>query len=193
MLFDKKHSAVEPKNEKPSALEWPEGSQPDQRLLVAVSEWTYKVFPTMTAQTWGSSLFQFEGRTSIGDRKGLGVTGEIEVRHPEYIPGMLADHWKNVPSSVEGYGFLMHEPKDPPESATVAIHLYCKQEAIDSLHRAFAVGLGSPRGGLGIEVTVSFPDPMDPEFWRARWRSEWWQVVSWKVFAGARLPESAGT
>lgn len=192
MLFVKKRAAADPDDKRKAALEWPEPSKLSQKCWIGVSEWSYKVFPSMVGQSWGDSLFQFEGRTSIGNLKGLAVTGEIEVRDPEYMPGMLSDHWKNVPSSVEGFAFLMHEPKDPPESAIVAVHLYCKQEAIDRLHRAFAVGLGSPHGGIGVEVTISFPDPMDPDFWRDRWRSEWLQVVSWKVFAGARLPDGVG-
>lgn len=182
MLFQKKSAPPEP--QPAPSFEWPDPSKPGQTLWVGVGQWDYKVFPSMKGQRWGSWLFQFEGKTTIGALKGIGVTGEIEVLEPDEEVGMLSDHWQNVPKNIEGYGFLMRDKNDPPHEGSIGLTLYCKAEALDWLYRAFLCGLSSPHGGLGLDVNITYPDPMTPQFWKEEWRSKWWQVASWKVFAG---------
>lgn len=185
MLFQKKRleqadiPATEP------TLEWKELSRAGQSMWVAVSRWDYKVFPSMVGQRWGSWLLQFEGRANLGSLQGLTVAGDIEVLEAGEELGMLSDYWKNVPKRVEGYGFLMHEKGSPAVAASFGFTLYCKPEALDWVYRAFMCGLSSPHGGLGIDINISFPDPVEPEFWKERWRNEKWNVTSWKLFSGA--------
>lgn len=183
MFFSKKPVNENIKSE--PLLEWEKYSQTHQSLWVSVSRWDYKVFPSTKGSEFGSWLFQFEGRTNLGAAKGLTVAGGIEVIEPGEEHGMLQDHWKNPPNSIEGYGCLMHEKHDPVFMASFGFTLLCKQEALDWLYKAFMCGFASQNGGIGLEIGITFPDEMGEDFWKDRWRDEWWQVTNWKVFAGA--------
>ena len=162
-------------------LEWKEFPHAHQTLSVAVSAMDLQVAPTLAGQRWGQWSLQFEGRTDGEPRKGLCVAGAIELLNPDERLGLLFDQWKNPPSEFEGYGFLVQDHKAP--APAFRFTLYCKPEAFDWIYRAFASGLSSLRGGLGIEITISFPDRVEPDFWRNQWRYERWSVTSWKVVA----------
>ncbi len=160
-------------------LEWNEFPHARQSLSVAVSAMDLSVVPTLAARDqWN---LRFEGTTDGEPRKGLPVAGAIELLDPGEQIGLLFDQWKNPPKEFEGYGFLIEDQAAP--SAAFRFSLYCKAEALDWIYRAFASGLQSLHGRLGIEITISFPDRVEPDFWRNQWRYERWNVTSWKVVA----------
>ena len=160
-------------------LEWKEFPHARQSLSVAVSAMDLSVVPTLAARDQWS--LRFEGTTDGEPRTGLPVAGAIELLDPGEQVGLLFDQWKNPPKEFEGYGFLVHDHTLP--AAAFRFSLYCKAEAFDWIYRAFASGLSSHRGGLGLEITISFPDRVEPDFWRNQWRYERWNVTSWKVLA----------
>ena len=162
-------------------LEWKEFPHAHQTLSVAVSAMDMRIAPTLVGPRWGHSTLRFEGRTEGEPRPGLTVSGAIEILDPGEQLGLLFDQWKNPPKEFEGYGFLVADP----EAALAAFRftLYCKAEALEWIYRAFAVGQSAHGGGVGIEITISFPDRVEPDFWRNQWRHESWNVTSWKVLA----------
>ena len=162
-------------------LEWKEFPHARQTLSVAVSAMHLEVVPTLAGQRWGQWGMQFEGHTDGEPRKGLPVAGSIELLDPGERLGLLFDQWKSPPKEFEGYGFLVHDHE--ASAAAFRFTLYCKAEAFDWVYRAFASGLSSLHGGLGMEITISFPDYVEPDFWRRQWRYERWNVTSWKVLA----------
>ena len=163
------------------ALEWKEFPHAHQSLSVAVSAMDLSVVPTLAGQRSGQWSLRFEGTTDGEPRKGLPVAGAIELLDPGEQLGLLFDQWKNPPKEFEGYGFLVQDQGSP--AAAFRFSLYCKAEAFDWICRAFASGLSSLHGGLGVEITISFPDRVEPDFWRNQWRYERWNVTSWKVLA----------
>ena len=167
-------------------LEWKEFPHAHQSLSVAVSAVNLEVVPTLAGQRWGQRGLRFEGATVGEPRKGLPVTGAIELLDPGEQLGLLFDQWKSPPKEFEGYGFLVqdHEAAAP----AFRFSLYCKVEAFEWIHRAFASGLSALHGGLGIDITISFPDRVEPDFWRNQWRHERWNVTSWKVLARLEAP-----
>jgi hypothetical protein len=162
-------------------LEWKEFPHAHQTLSVTVSAMELKVAPTLAGQRWGQWSLGFDGVTDGEPRDGLSVAGAIELLDPGERLSVLFDEWKNPPKEFEGYGFLVQEHDSV--SAAFRFALYCKPEAFDWIYRSFETGLSSLRGRLGIEVTISFPDPVEPDFWRNQWRHERWNVTSWKVAA----------
>ena len=162
-------------------LEWKEFPHAHQTLSLAVSAMDLEVVPTLAGQRWGHRSLRFDGRTDGEPRKGLSVAGAIELLDPGERLGLLFDQWKNPPKEFEGYGFLVQDQEGP--EAAFRFTLYCKSEAFDWIYRAFACGLSSLHSGLAMEITISFPDYVEPDFWRAQWRYERWNVTSWKVLA----------
>lgn len=161
------------------ALEWKEFPHAHQTLSVSVAAADLKVVPALAGR--GQWSLHFEGETDGEPRKGLPVAGAIELLDPGEQLGLLFDQWKNPPKEFEGYGFLVQDHESP--SAAFRFSLYCKAEAFDWIYRACASGLSSLHGGLRIEITISFPDRVEPDFWRNQWRHERWNVTSWKVLA----------
>jgi hypothetical protein len=183
MLFKKSsQSAPEPLHQ----LEWENIERPSQTLWISVDNWQYKVFPTRASQSFGTWMFQFEGRCNTGPLKGLVATAEIEALERGYDPGMLSDHWKSIPENIEGYAFLM-EQEDRRIPPSFGVTLYCQESALDWIYRAFSSGVFGRAGGLGIELSLICPNNKGGPFWEEQWRKEWLQVSSWKIFAGAQL------
>jgi len=174
-------------------LEWPDLARLQQTFWVEVTRWDYKVFPSMGSEDWGSWLFQFEGRTKLGSLKGLSVGGEVSILEPNEDLGGLADYWKNVPKQINGIGFLSHDKTDSPREAHFYLELYCKAKAFDWVYRSFLCGFLTPQSGLGIEVSIAYPDPIAPDFWKEQWRRERWQITSWKLFSGMHLTGNPDT
>ena len=164
-----------------SRLEWKEFPHARQSLSVAVSALDLTVVPKLAGPRESDSGLRFQGTTEGEPRKGLPVAGAIEPLSPGEQLGPLFDQWKNPPKEFEGYGFLVQN-QDAPE-AEFRFSLYCKAEAFDSICRTLAFGLVSPQARLGMEITISFPDYVEPDFWRSQWRHERWNVTSWKVVA----------
>ncbi len=189
MHFGKKPAAVIPPQLVPE-MEWPDLSLRQQSFWVQVTEWDYKVFPSMGSDCWGTWLFQFEGRTKIGFLKGLHVVGEIIVHEPDEDLGRLSDYWTNVPKDLNGVGFLMHDKENALHKASFGLELYCKAEALDWVYRAFSCSFVAQSSGLGIAVSIAYPDPVAPHFWKMEWREKKWQVTSWGLFAGVHVPSN---
>lgn len=187
MLFRKNTAETAVPKPEPK-LEWRESSSLSQSIMVEVTNWRYKVFPSMESKSWGSWMFEFGGQTDIGLLKGLTVVGNIEVFEPGKEIYMVSKFWKNIPEHVEGHGYLQYDKNDMPVMASVALNLYCKAEALDWVYRAFLCSLASAQGGLLIDVNITFPDPMGPHFWKDEWRDREWEVASWKLYAAASRP-----
>ncbi len=184
-MFFKKTTTPLPA-ELPLTYAWKEADGKSQELWIAVHDWQYKVFPSRRAQAFGSWMFQFEGTCSTEPLKGLVVTGEVEVLDANETPGMLSDHWKEVPEDVEGYAFFM-DSGDQSILPSIGVTLYCQASALDWVYRAFAMASQSRSGGLGIELRVDCPNNGEGPFWRDQWQQEWLRVSTWKLFAGAQL------
>jgi hypothetical protein len=162
-------------------LEWDDFPHARQALSVRVSAMNLAVAPTLAGQRWGQWSLQFEGRTDGQPQKGLSVAGSIELLDRGERLGLLFEQWKRPPKEFEGCGFLVQEH----ESTVAAFRftLYCKPEALCWIYRAFTATISSPQHRLGMEITISFPDYVEPDFWRRQWRNEIWNVASWKVIA----------
>jgi len=173
-----------------NAQSWRNVSDTTQSLWVNVKQWDYKVFPTLHGVKFGDWIFQFGGVCSRNTPlKGLKVTGEIEILESDEIPGgeaALEEHWENVPEHVEGYGRLV-SIGDKTVAPFVGITLYCKASAFDWIYRAFAAGAFGTRSGVGIEIKIDCPNNHGGDFWREQWRSEWWRVVSWGIYANTEF------
>lgn len=186
MFFKPRPTADSMARPVPRTWSWPEPSLPTQTLWVSVSQWDYKVFPSLRGREIGSWLFQFEGTCARPPLEHLVAAGEIEVLEADDVLGMLSDHWKNVPEHVEGYGFLT-SVGDRTVQPTLGFTLYCKPLALDWIYRAFSVGSAAIKGGVGLKIDIDCPNNPGGDFWNEQWRSEWWRVVSWEIYASSQL------
>jgi len=190
MNFNKKLNIESGDRPKYSAQSWPDVSDTTQSLWVNVKQWDYKVFPTLHGTKFGTWYFLLGGVCSrTTPLKGLKVTAEIKVPESYETPGGPADlgeHWENVPEHVEGYGHLISN-EDKSVAPFVGLTLYCKASALDWIYRAFAAGASGARGGVGIEIKIDCPNNRGGDFWKEQWRSEWWRVVSWEIYAGTEF------
>jgi len=163
-------------------LEWDDYSLAYQTLPVSITSFGLDVAPTLASPRWGKWLLSFEGRSTHPRFKGLLVTGSVEILDPtgEKL-GVFFDHWKNPPREFEGYGFLARERGQAASPPSFGFTLYCRPEAAESLQRTFLFGLASVHSELEMEVVISYPDAVELDFWRERWRRERWPVTSWKI------------
>jgi hypothetical protein len=167
-------------------LEWDEHSRAYQTLPISITSYSLDVAPTLATPHWRKWLLSFEGRSAHARIKGLLVTGSIEILRPGEKLGVLFDQWKNQPREFEGYGFLARERGQAASPQSFAFTLYCRPEIAESLQRTFFSGLASMHSELEMEVVISYPDPVELDFWRARWRTERWPVSSWKLSVRAQ-------
>lgn len=171
-----------------AALEWPDHSRKIQSCWVSVNSWDFKVFPSRAGTRWGKFLFQFEGRISRPiPLASLAVVGEIETLDKGEEYGIWGDYWSNVPANLEGWGSLVDADGSNP---LLGLTLFCSEEALDWVYRAFQTGFSdSANTGVGLDISLIFPDPCGPDFWKDEWRAKHCQVGTWKVFSGV----TAGT
>jgi hypothetical protein len=162
-------------------LEWEDYSRAYQTLPVSITSYDLKIAPTLATPRWGKWALNFQGRSAHARIKGLLVTGSVEVLDPGEKLGVFFDHWKNPPREFEGYGFLARERGEAGSPQSFAFTLYCRPEAAEALHRTFLFGLASLHSELELEVVISYPDPVELDFWRERWRRERWAVSSWQL------------
>jgi len=162
-------------------LEWDDYSHAYQTLPVSITSFGLDVAPTLATARWGKWVLSFEGRSAHSRLKGMLVAGSIEVLDPGEKLGVFFDQWKNPPRKFEGYGFLARERGEAASPQSFAFTLFCRLEASESLHRTFFFGLASLHSELEVEVVISYPDPVELDFWRERWRRECWAVSSWKL------------
>lgn len=171
MLFGKPKQPVASATPRAATLSWEEPSQPRQSMWLAVHGWDFKVFPMLRARAGMQFMFDFEGVVTNGAMRGLSYTGSIEVLDDLEPPRMLMDSWKQVPEVVEGHGQLL-ERTDPSFADSFGLTLYCTLPALDWVHRAFATGLQSRHGGLGIDLQLDCPNNPGGDFWASGWRKE---------------------
>jgi hypothetical protein len=183
MLFKK---TPPPATEPIRQLEWKKVDCLSQTLCIAVEDWQYKVFPSRLARSFGTWMFQFEGRCGAGPLMGLTATGEVEVLERGEDPRELSDRWDVVPENIEGYAHLM-DHDDRSLQPLFGVTLYCQESALDWIYRAFASAAFGRAGGLLIQLHLKCPNHMGGPFWRDQWRKEWLQVASWELLAGAQL------
>jgi hypothetical protein len=186
-MFFRKAPIVETQRSSEQLLElWPHLHQPEQTLWLNIKKWDYKVFPSLRGSQFGSWMFQFEGICNDSPLANLVVTGDIEVLDDGIPPGMLSDHWENVPENVEGYGFLV-SVGDASVPSSVGFTLYCKPSALEWIYRAFMVAGSGVKGGVSLKLNIDCPNYRGGDFWVEQWRSEWWRVVSWQLYAASQI------
>jgi hypothetical protein len=94
---------------------------------------------------------------------------------------------------VEGWGDIRgidrHEPQFPP---TLNFHLFCAPEGLEWVYRAFLAAFVISENSLwplSLSLEIEPPDagrdisgdqPVE-DFWRERWQSAPWRVVSWQL------------
>lgn len=190
MFFKAKPQPVPASDTGPQALEWDKQDSRGQTAWVRVTEWNYKVFPTLQASQGHAMMFQIQGLFTQPPLKGLTFVADVEVLDDDLAPpGMLKDRWKRVPGIVEGYGSLI-EHDDPSIPPLFGGTLYCSQAAYDAVFKAFLVGFAAEPRGVGLDMTLSFPDQADGPFWKEQWRKETLQVTAWKLFSGRAASEA---
>ncbi|MBX3618079.1 hypothetical protein [Nitrosomonas sp.] len=169
-----------PQKAEPPTYAWQKVDAKRQRMWINVKSWQFKVFPYLPGNEFCTFMFQ-----KIDLRNDIAAVGEVETQDSAEPPGMLSDHWSNVPDRVEGFCFFM-KSDDPTIPPSFAVTLYCKESAIDWVCRAFSLGTSS-KGAVGVELEIDCPNQSQEDFWPDQWKYEWLRVISWKVFSGAEF------
>jgi hypothetical protein len=185
MFFKKKPDPIVQNIDVPTSLSWPEPDQSRQELWINISQWHYKIFPTLKGKS-SNWLFQFEGKCGSPPLKDIEAVGDIEIQDNDKA-GWLPDDWGDQPDTVEGYSYLSTHEWDKTIPPSIGITLYCKPDALDLIYRAFIAGGSGIKGGIGLLLTIDCPNNTCGDFWNVQWRSEKWRVLKWGLYASSQF------
>jgi hypothetical protein len=177
MFFNKKPEQVLPATVE-ETLEWPMPRRRSQSFRIIVSSWFMKTTPMLKYQGGYKAELTFEGTARIGTTPNFPVYGEIEIPIDLDPPGYLTDGWENIPECVDGHASL-HLDGAPQLFLT----LFCTKEAMESVARVLAAGFSVAKGKAALDLDITYPDEMGPDFWKETWQQKTLRVAKWDARA----------